>query len=105
MASGKTTVGKALAAALGIDFIDSDAMVVAATGLSAADLAAGLVADERGVALWTRGAVLHTDDRPILEFTAARSMGFNRSGPILSGLVEAGRAAGPLALGSSGEMR
>lgn len=72
---------------------------------SAADLAAGLLADERGVSLWTRGAALHTDDRPILEFTAARSMGFNLSGPILAGLVEAGRAAGTIELGSAGEIR
>lgn len=72
---------------------------------SAADLAAGLVVDERGAALWTRGARLHTDDRPILEFTAARSMGFNRSGPILAGLVEAGRAAGVIPLGKLGEVR
>ncbi len=72
---------------------------------SAADLAAGLIADERGVALWTRGAPLHTDDRPVLEFTAARSMGFNFSGPILASLVEAGRAAGTIPLGESGEVR
>ena len=79
--------------------------LLAAGFTSAADLAAGLVADELGVALWTRGAVLHTDDRPILEFTAARSMGFNFSGPILAGLVEASRAAGPIALGAAGEVR
>jgi spermidine synthase len=72
---------------------------------SAGDLAGGLVADERGVALWMRGAPLHTDDRPILEFTAARSMGYNLSGPILAGLVEAGRAAGAIPLGDSGEVR
>jgi spermidine synthase len=72
---------------------------------SAADLAAGLIADERGVALWTRGAVLHTDDRPILEFTAARSMGYNLSGPILAELVAAGRAAGTIRLGEAGEIR
>jgi spermidine synthase len=73
--------------------------------VSAADLAAGLIADERGVALWARGAPLHTDDRPLLEFTAARSMGYNLAGPILAGLVEAGRAAGTIPLGASGEIR
>jgi shikimate kinase len=42
MGSGKSTVGSSLAAALGLPFVDSDAMVFAATGSTAADLAARL---------------------------------------------------------------
>jgi spermidine synthase len=72
---------------------------------SGADLAEGLVADGAGAGLWSRGASLHSDDQPILEFTAARSLGFNWSLPIRAALVEAGRAAGPLPLGRSGEVR
>jgi hypothetical protein len=71
---------------------------------SAADLAGGIVADERAVRAWSMGAQLHTDDRPILEFTAARQMGFDRSAPIVSALVRAGVEAGSIPLGESGSV-
>jgi len=72
---------------------------------SASELAARLLADERGAAAFARGAALHTDDRPILEFSAARRMGADRSAAILSALARAGVEAGPIRLGSSGELR
>jgi shikimate kinase len=40
MGSGKTTVGTALAAALGLPFLDNDAQLLAATGSTAAAIAA-----------------------------------------------------------------
>jgi spermidine synthase len=69
---------------------------------SAADLAGGILADQRGVRRWTGAATLHTDDRPILEFSAARNMSFDRSRQILSSLVVAAEEAGPLSLGTEG---
>ena len=71
----------------------------------AGDIAAGIVADERALRSWSAGATLHTDDHPILEFTAARRMGYDDSKPILASLVEAGRRAGAIPLGSSGVVR
>ena len=69
---------------------------------SAGDIASGIVADERAVHAFSLGAPLHTDDRPILEFTAARQMGFDQSAPIVSALVRAGVEAGAIQLGASG---
>jgi shikimate kinase len=40
MGSGKTTIGIALAASLGLRFVDNDAQLFARTGVTAADLAA-----------------------------------------------------------------
>lgn len=71
---------------------------------TAGDIAAGIVADERAVRGFASGARLHTDDRPILEFTAARQMGFDRSAPIVSSLVRAGVEAGPIELGADGRV-
>ncbi|MBI2214112.1 MAG: fused MFS/spermidine synthase [Acidobacteria bacterium] len=68
------------------------------------DIAAGIVADERAVRTWSAGAELHTDDRPILEFTAARQMGFDRSAPIVSALVQAGVETGVIKLGQHGSV-
>ncbi len=70
----------------------------------ASDIAATIVADERGLRQWSAGAPLHTDDHPILEFTAARQMGFDYSKPILSSLVAAGKRAGPIPLGTHGNV-
>jgi spermidine synthase len=67
-------------------------------------IARGIVADERGIRAWSAGAPLHTDDRPILEFSAARRMGLDRSGPILASLVAAAAQEGPIALGASGSL-
>ena len=69
---------------------------------SAAAIAHGLVADERGLGAWSSGAPRHTDDRPILEFSAARHIASDYSAPILASLVAAGQAAGPIPLGTSG---
>ncbi len=69
---------------------------------SGAAIARGLVADERGLAAWSVGAPRHTDDRPILEFSAARHIASDYSAPILASLVAAGQAAGPIPLGTSG---
>jgi spermidine synthase len=69
---------------------------------SAADLAGGFLADEKGVRRWVGTSALHTDDRPILEFSAARNMSFDRSRLILSSLVAAAEQAGPIPLGSEG---
>jgi hypothetical protein len=79
-------------------------MLAGAGITNAGDIAAGIVADERAVAVFSHGATLHTDDRPILEFTAARQMGFDRSAPIVSELVRAGVEAGPIPLGPGGEV-
>ncbi|HUP44711.1 MAG TPA: fused MFS/spermidine synthase [Thermoanaerobaculia bacterium] len=69
---------------------------------STADIAAGILADARAVRAWSAGARLHRDDHPILEFTAARNMSFDRSRQILSDLAAAGERAGPIPLGNSG---
>ena len=69
---------------------------------SAADLAQGILADERAVRQWSAGAPLHSDDHPILEFTAARNMSFDRSRRILADLAAAGEEAGPITLGRTG---
>jgi spermidine synthase len=65
----------------------------------ARDLASGIIADERGLEEWSRGAVLHTDDRPILEFTAARRMGFDQSSSILASIVAKAAREGEIRLG------
>jgi spermidine synthase len=79
------------------------ATALARVGITAAaDLAAGIVADERGVGAWAAGAPRHTDDRPILEFSAARHMATDYSARIRSALVRAGVAAGPIPLGRVG---
>jgi spermidine synthase len=67
-------------------------------------IARGIVADERGIRAWSAGAPLHTDDRPILEFSAARRMGLDRSGPILASLVASATKTGPIPLGMSGSI-
>jgi hypothetical protein len=71
---------------------------------SALDLARGLVADERGLEAWAAGAPLHTDDRPLLEFSAARQLARDHSGAIVAALVRAGEAAGPIELGGAGSV-
>jgi hypothetical protein len=71
---------------------------------SALDLARGLVADERGLAAWAAGAPLHTDDRPLLEFSAARQLARDHSAAIVAALVQAGEAAGPITLGGGGRV-
>lgn len=68
---------------------------------SARDIAAGIIADQNGLRRWSAGAVLHTDDHPVLEFTAARRMGFDRSEPILASIVSAAAANGEIRLGDS----
>ena len=76
---------------------------LAAIGIrSAASLARGLVADHRGLAAWAAGAPRHTDDRPILEFSAARHQANDYSAAIVAALVAAGEAAGPIPLGDVG---
>jgi predicted membrane-bound spermidine synthase len=72
---------------------------------SAGDLASGILADERAILQWSAGARQHRDDHPILEFTAARNMSFDRSRRILADLAEAGERAGPIPLGRSGAVR
>ncbi len=69
---------------------------------SSAALARGLVADQRALAAWAVGAPRHTDDRPILEFTAARHQATDYSAAIVAALVRAGEAAGPIPLGDAG---
>jgi len=71
---------------------------------SALALARGLVADERGLQAWAAGAPLHTDDRPLLEFSAARHLARDHSRAIVAGLVAAGEAAGPIDLGGVGRV-
>ena len=72
---------------------------------SAADLASGILADERAVRQWSAGARLHRDDHPILEFTAARNMSFDRSREILADIAAAGEHAGEIRLGHHGVVR
>ncbi|HEX9493519.1 MAG TPA: hypothetical protein VGA33_09645, partial [Thermoanaerobaculia bacterium] len=69
---------------------------------SSLDIASGIIADQRGLARWSEGAELHTDDHPILEFTAARQMGFDNSKAILSSLVRAASSIGPIPLDGRG---
>lgn len=79
--------------------------MLAASGIrSARDIAGGLVADERGIRDWSDGAPLHTDDRPRLEFSAARRMASDYSAAILAELVASGEAAGPIPLGEHGRV-
>jgi spermidine synthase len=76
---------------------------LAASGIrQARDIASGIIADERALRAWSAGAILHTDDHPILEFTAARRMGFDRSSPILASIVRVARTNGPIRLGEIG---
>lgn len=76
---------------------------LAAIGVrSGSALARGLVADRRGLAGWAAGAPRHTDDRPILEFSAARHQATDYSAAIVAALVAAGEAAGPIPLGDVG---
>ena len=82
---------------------DPARLALARVGIrSGKDLASGILADERAVRQWTADAMLHTDDHPILEFSAARNMSFDRSRRILSSLAAAGEIAGPIPLGTSG---
>ena len=82
------------------------AEALAASGIATAfDIASTLVADERGLRAWSAGAQRHTDDHPILEFTAARHLGSDLSRPILASLVEAARRTGPIPLGNAGAVR
>ncbi len=69
---------------------------------SGLDLARGLVADEQALAAWSQGAPLHTDDRPLLEFSAARHLARDHSASIVADLVRFAEAAGPLDLGGVG---
>ena len=66
------------------------------------DLAGGFLTDERGLSAWAGEAPLHTDDHPVLEFTAARRMASDWSEPIRAAMVRAGEAAGPIQLGEAG---
>lgn len=66
------------------------------------DIARGIVADEAAIHAWVGVGTQHTDDRPILEFTAARHIASDYSGPILAGLVKAGASLPPIPLGASG---
>jgi spermidine synthase len=78
---------------------------LAAIGIDRPSAIAGaILADGKGLRAWSKGAALHTDDRPILEFRAARRMASDRSAPILASLVAAGGAAGPIPLGSGGRI-
>ena len=72
---------------------------------SSLDIASGIIADERGLARWSDGAELHTDDHPILEFTAARQMGFDNSKAILSSLVRTASSVGPIPLDGRGAIK
>jgi spermidine synthase len=71
---------------------------------SAADLARRVIADQHAVRAWSAGAVMHTDDYPILEFSAARRLGSEHSGRILSSLVAAANEQGDLVLGPSARL-
>lgn len=78
------------------------AMLARAGIMSAVDLANGIIADQRGIKLWAGAGPLHTDDRPILEFSAARAIASDYSDVILAELVRAGESAGEIALGKAG---
>lgn len=69
---------------------------------SGASIARGILADQRGLVAWAAGAPRHTDDRPILEFSAARHIGSDFSAAIVASLVTAAQAAGPIPLGDAG---
>lgn len=81
---------------------EAGASLAAIGARTGAALARGLVADRRGLAAWAAGAPRHTDDRPILEFTAARHQANDYSAAIAAALVAAGEAAGPIPLGDAG---
>jgi shikimate kinase len=110
--SGKTTVGQAVADALGVAFRDTDADVVAATGRSIADLflldgedafrkleaeaVAQALADHDGVLALGGGAVLREETRALLDghvvvfldvglADAASRVGMARDRPLLLG--------------------
>lgn len=69
---------------------------------SGAGIARGILADRRALAAWAAGAPRHTDDRPILEFSAARHIGSDHSAAIVASLVAAANEAGPIPLGDAG---
>ncbi len=71
---------------------------------SAAVLARGFVAGECGIGRWVEGAGLHTDDHPIIEFSAARHMASDLSAPIRSSLVRTAERCGPIPLGTAGQV-
>jgi len=81
------------------------ASALARSGIgSGIDLAGGFLADEHGLLAWAAGAPLHTDDHPVLEFTAARRMASDLSEPIRAAMVRAGEAAGSIRLGRAGRV-
>jgi shikimate kinase len=110
--AGKTTVGQAVAEALGVGFRDTDADVVSATGTSIADLfvvegeehfrrleaeaVAAALADHDGVLALGGGAVLRESTRELLQghtvvfldvglADAANRIGMARDRPLLLG--------------------
>jgi shikimate kinase len=110
--AGKTTVGQAVAAALGVAFRDTDADVVATTGTSIADLfvlegeesfrrleadaVAVALAEHEGVLALGGGAVLRESTRELLQghtvvfldvglADAAQRVGMARDRPLLLG--------------------
>ncbi len=60
------------------------------------DLLKNFICDERGIKVLVKDGKLHRDDYPILEYSAAKWIGFNFSKEILSKLIEAGKKAGPI---------
>jgi shikimate kinase len=110
--AGKTTVGTALAARLGVDFTDTDAVVEAKAGVTIADIfiehgeerfrelerdaVAASLSESRGVVALGGGAVMDAATRGALHdhhvvfldvdlADATKRVGFNRDRPLLLG--------------------
>jgi len=109
--AGKTTIGKAVASALGVDFHDTDAAIEADQGCSISDIfvlegepafrsleraeVARALGTERGVVALGGGAPMDPDTRALLEghvvvfldvaiADAAKRVGFDGSRPLLA---------------------
>ena len=69
---------------------------------SSADVMSLLVLGPSGLARWTKGALVLTDDRPVLEFRAARDLGQPSADPIVASIDRARDPAGPEAAAIAG---
>ena len=62
------------------------------------DFAKNFIMDENGLKFLIKDEKIHKDDFPILEYSAAKWLGFDFSKEILMEIIEAGKKAGPIEL-------
>lgn len=66
--------------------------------LNLSDFAKNFIMDERGLQFLIKNEKTHKDDLPILEYSAAKYLGFDFSREILKKLIEAGKRGGKIYL-------